>query len=130
MLANASIIGFIPVTDMNAAEQFFSGSLGLPVISRDQFALVVSTADGTKIRCVHVPSAKPQPFTILGWEVADIHAAARNLAAAGIKPLIYPHFKQDADGVWPAPGGHDFVVWFNDPDGNILSLSQHGVATQ
>ena len=112
---------------MNAAEQFFSGKLGLAVISRDQFALVVATDDGTKIRCVHLPGAKPQPFTILGWEVADIHAAARDLAAAGIKPLIYPHFNQDPDGVWPAPGGHDFVVWFNDPDGNILSLSQHGV---
>jgi catechol 2,3-dioxygenase-like lactoylglutathione lyase family enzyme len=129
LLSNASIIGFVPVSDILAAEQFFCGKLGLPVVSRDQFALVVVGANGTRIRCVHVPSARPQPFTILGWEVADIHAAARDLAAAGIKPLVYPNFNQDPDGVWPAPGGQDFVVWFNDPDGNILSLSQHGVKT-
>jgi len=129
LLSNASILGFVPVRDLLPAGQFFCGKLGLPVVSRDQFALVVAAANGTRIRCVHVPGAGPQPFTILGWEGDDIHAAASNLAAAGLKPLIYPNFTQDPDGVWPAPGGQDSVVWFNDPDGDILSLSQHGVKT-
>ncbi len=125
MLANASIIGFIPVTDLQAAEQFFSCRLGLAVVARDPFALVVAAAAGQTIRCVPVPGFKPQAFTILGWEVPDIHVAVRGLRAAGIEPIRYPHFEQDADGVWSAPGGAAYVVWFNDPDGNILSVSQH-----
>lgn len=126
MLAEASIVGFVPVSDMKAAEHFYAGKLGLSVVERGQFALVVASASGQQIRCVLTPDAKPQPFTVLGWEVADIHAAAKDLKAKKIMPIVYPHFDQDADGVWAAPGGKDFVVWFNDPDGNVLSLSQHG----
>jgi hypothetical protein len=31
---------------------------------------------------------------------------------------------QDAAGVWAAPGGAQ-VAWFKDPDGNLLSVTQH-----
>ena len=31
---------------------------------------------------------------------------------------------QDELGIWNAPGGAR-VAWFKDPDGNVLSLSQH-----
>jgi hypothetical protein len=27
-------------------------------------------------------------------------------------------------GIWTTPGG-DKVAWFKDPDGNVLSMSQH-----
>jgi hypothetical protein len=32
---------------------------------------------------------------------------------------------QDERGIWSAPGGAK-VAWFKDPDGNVLSVSQHG----
>jgi predicted enzyme related to lactoylglutathione lyase len=32
--------------------------------------------------------------------------------------------QQDERGIWNAPGGAR-VAWFNDPDGNVLSVSQH-----
>ena len=32
--------------------------------------------------------------------------------------------EQDDAGVWAAPGGAQ-VAWFHDPDGNVLSLTQH-----
>jgi len=32
--------------------------------------------------------------------------------------------KQDELGIWTAPGGTR-VAWFKDPDGNLLSISQH-----
>ena len=130
MLAQASIVGFIPVTDMQEAEEFFSGKLGLEVVERGPFGLAVAMANGQTIRCVPVPGAKPQAFTILGWEVPEIHAAVRELRAAGVEPIRYSHFEQDADGVWTAPGGDAQVVWFNDPFGNVLSLSQHAGKAQ
>lgn len=125
MLRTASIIGFIPVRDMQEAEDFFAGRLGLAVVERGAFALVLGMENGQTLRCVPVPGATPQPFTIVGWEVADIHAAAMELRTAGVEPILYPHFEQDADGVWTAPGGDAQVLWFNDPSGNVLSLSEH-----
>ncbi len=128
MLAQAALIGFIPVTDFALAESFFSGCLGLPVVGRDPFALVLSAGYGIMIRCVQAGDFKPQPFTILGWEVPDLRAAAAGLIAAGIEPLRFSWFEQDAQGLWTAPGG-DQVVWFKDPFGNTLSLSQHAAGT-
>ena len=127
MLADASIAGFVPVRDLAAAEKFFSGRLGLLVLENNGFALVLAAAGGATVRCALTPDMKPQPFTILGWDVPDIEAAVAGLAAAGIAPVLYPHFDQDEHGIWNAPGG-DRIVWFNDPDGNNLSLAQHGRA--
>ena len=127
MLAHASVVGFVPVSDMAVAERFYAGLLGLRVVERGPYALVVATANGATIRCALTPGAKAQPFTILGWEVPEIHAAVKELRQAGIEPIIYPHFEQDADGVWTAPGG-GMVAWFHDPDNNVLSLSQHKLA--
>ena len=131
MLAQAAVIGFIPVTDFAVAESFFSGILGLPVASRDPFALVLTAAPGVMIRCVQVaPDFSPQPFTILGWEVPNLAASAAQIIAADIEPLRFSYFQQDAQGIWTAPGGAAQVFWFKDPFGNTLSLTQHDAEPQ
>ncbi len=127
MLAQASIIGILPVHDLAAAQAFYGGKLGLTVEANDGFALVLRTAGGIMVRCALIPDAQPQPFTIFGWEVPDIHAAAKSLRAAAIEPILYPYFTQDEDGVWTAPDGSQ-VVWFHDPFGNVLSLSHHAAS--
>ena len=48
---------------------------------------------------------------------------ARRLAAANVKGERFPGLVQDDLGLWTAPGGAK-ILWFKDPDGNILSLSQ------
>jgi hypothetical protein len=60
----------------------------------------------------------------LGWQVPDIAAAARDLVQAGIQFERYGFMKQDELGIWTAPTGAK-VAWFKDPDGNILSISEH-----
>ena len=124
MLAQASIVSFVPVSDFKAAEKFYVHALGLTVVENNGFALVLENAAGQRLRCVLTPDAKAQPFTVLGWEVEDIRVAAKELAARHVAPILYPHFEQDAQGIWTAPSG-DKVLWFHDPDGNVLSLSQH-----
>ena len=54
----------------------------------------------------------------------DIAEAVTVLEAAGIELKRYPGVDQDERGVWTAPGGAK-VAWFEDPEGNILSVSQH-----
>jgi catechol 2,3-dioxygenase-like lactoylglutathione lyase family enzyme len=122
MLANCTIIGFIPTVDASLARAFYVDKLKLKFISDDQFALVVR-ANNSNIRIVKVDAFNPMPFTILGWEVADIDQAQKELAASGVTFEKYP-FVQDPSGIWTAPGGAR-VAWFKDPDGNVLSISQH-----
>ena len=46
------------------------------------------------------------------------------LAAKGVQFLRYPGMEQDESGIWHAPGRAK-LVWFQDPDGNTLSIAQH-----
>lgn len=123
MLANNPILAFIPTKDAARARTFYEGLLGLRFVSNDAFALVMD-ANGTMIRITPVGDFTPHPFTILGWQVEDIHAAVAELTAKGLQFNHYAYFEQSPDGVWTAPGGAK-VAWFLDPDGNTLSLSQH-----
>jgi len=124
MLAQAELIGFIPTLDSDRARRFYIDLLGLTFISDDPFAIVVR-AKNTTIRIVRVAAFNPSPHTILGWEVTDIEATARQFLASGINFERYPYLEQDADGIWAAPDGRAKVAWFKDPDGNVLSISQH-----
>ncbi len=124
MLNDAPLIGFIPTRDGDAARHFYQQVLGLGFVSDDQFALVFRTGTGTMVRVVRVGDFTPATFTILGWKVTAIEEHARTLAAAGVTPTRYPFLEQDDLGVWIAPTG-DKVLWFKDPDGNTLSLSEH-----
>jgi len=36
----------------------------------------------------------------------------------------YPFIQDRKLGIWTAPGGTR-IAWFKDPDGNVLSVSQH-----
>jgi hypothetical protein len=56
--------------------------------------------------------------------VQDISATIEALAAKGVKMIIYPGFGQDEKGIWTSPDGSARVSFFNDPDGNGLSLTQ------
>jgi len=123
MLASAKMTGFVPTKDYDQARAFYEGKLGFKFVYQDQFALVLSAGEN-KIRITKIPNFTPLEGTILGWEVDDIVAVATWLRDRGAPPEKYP-FAQDQDlGIWSAPSGAK-VAWFKDPDGNILSLSQH-----
>ena len=132
-LTTAEPIAFIPTTDGAAARSFYETALGLDFVSDDDFALVFRIGptqtpgeanSQTMLRVVRVGPFTPAQFTIFGWEVTDIHAAIADLKTRGVEFLRIGFFEQDPDGVWTAPGGAQ-VAWFQDPDGNILSLSNH-----
>lgn len=70
------MIGFIPVRDAEAARRFYEGLLGMRFVDEDPFAVVME-ANGIMIRLVRMGAEfRPVPYTILGWEVPDIEAAA------------------------------------------------------
>ncbi len=94
------------------------------MFARDkQFALVVKTQT-SMIRIARTPNFTPAEFTILGWEVPAIEETVKTLTASGVSFMRYSFVEQDEAGIWTSPSG-DRVAWFKDPDGNVLSLSQH-----
>jgi catechol 2,3-dioxygenase-like lactoylglutathione lyase family enzyme len=123
MLAECDVIGFIPTKDAAQARDFYEKTLGLRLLSNDMFAVVMESK-GTMIRIVQVKDYTPFPFTILGWKVANIEAEVLTLIERGISFHRYNWLEQSPSGIWTAPGGAK-VAWFHDPDGNVLSLSQH-----
>ena len=123
MLASGKIVGFVPTKDYDKARAFYEGKLRFEFISLDQYALVMS-AGGHQIRIAKVPNFTPLQGTILGWDVENIEVVVTWLRDRGVVLEKYP-FVQDRElGIWTTPTG-DKVAWFKDPDGNILSVSQH-----
>jgi hypothetical protein len=66
----------------------------------------------------------PSAHTVLGWTVPDIAAAVALLKERGVAMNVYEGFGQDELGIWQAPDRSAKIVWFNDPEGNVLSLKQ------
>jgi catechol 2,3-dioxygenase-like lactoylglutathione lyase family enzyme len=122
MLGSSDVIAFAPATDLARARQFYEQTLGLRVTGENDFACVFD-AHGTMLRVTAVPAVVPAAYTVLGWRVTGIEAAARDLAARGVVFIRYDSMDQDSNGIWTTPGG-DKVAWFADPDGNILSLTE------
>jgi catechol 2,3-dioxygenase-like lactoylglutathione lyase family enzyme len=119
------MIGFVATSNPQKAKAFYGDILGFRLLSEDDFALVFD-ANGTMLRVGKSGPFTPAPGTVLGWEVDDMHAAIRELAPRGVRfeQFDLPFMKQDDLGVWTPPNG-DRVAWFKDPDGNMLSISQH-----
>ena len=125
MLTNNKPVILIPTVKKDDAKAFYETTLGLTFKSDDGFALVFDTG-GVMFRVTPVQGFTPHEFSVLGWEVDDLSATATGLVSRGVKFEIYdfPWMTQDDQGVWAAPDGTK-VAWFKDPDGNLLSISQH-----
>jgi catechol 2,3-dioxygenase-like lactoylglutathione lyase family enzyme len=123
MLGSMDIVVFVAITDAEKARTFYEGVLGLRFIKDDGFALVFA-ANGTMVRAAKMKEFTPAQYSVLGWQVSHIEDVVRSLRDRGVKFEIFGFFKQDELGIWTAPTG-DKVAWFKDPDGNVLSVSQH-----
>ena|SRR5690242_11103337 len=123
-LGSASIAAFVGVSDPERAKTFYRDTLGLKLVSEELPYALVFDCQGTMLRVTIVPKVKAAGYTVLGWLVKDIAAMAERLQAAGVEFQRYQGMKQDKLGVWTSPSGAR-VAWFQDPDGNLLSISQH-----
>jgi catechol 2,3-dioxygenase-like lactoylglutathione lyase family enzyme len=121
MLADAQPVCLVAVTDAKKAREFYGDVLGLRFIGEDGFALVFHCGV-TQLRVQKVEAFQPQSFTVMGWVVPDIGVVVAGLRSKGVLFRRYAWMTSGTD-VWAAPGGA-LVAWFNDPDGNILSLTQ------
>lgn len=119
------MVGFLVTTDAARATAFFRDTLGFALTHDDDFALVFD-ANGTTLRVTKAREHTRAHGTVLGWQVDDIDAAVAELSSRGVtfEQFNLPFMQQDERGIWTTPNG-DRVAWFRDPDGNLLSVSQH-----
>ena len=122
ILSKSKLMAFVATVDRPRAKAFYVNTLGLKLVSEDDFAVVLN-ANGTPIRLTTVGDIVIARYTVLGWEVENIEATVAELGARGVRFEKFPGMPQADNGIWDAPGGTR-VAWFKDPDGNLLSVAQ------
>jgi catechol 2,3-dioxygenase-like lactoylglutathione lyase family enzyme len=122
LLTDAPVTAFVATANLDRSHAFYGGVLGLRRVEATTFANVYAGA-GTLLRVTAVRSVADTQYTVAGWDVPDMDAAVDALTARGVHFKRFDAFDQDHAGAWTAPGGSR-IAWFDDPDGNTLSLHQ------
>jgi catechol 2,3-dioxygenase-like lactoylglutathione lyase family enzyme len=123
-LSAYNIIGFVTIVDVERAKSFYRDTLGLRLVSEEPPFALVFDANGIMLRLGMGKELPPAHGTVLGWQVPDIVLVVQVLKTAGVQFERYGFLTQDDSGIWTSPTGAR-VAWFKDPDGNILSVSEH-----
>jgi predicted enzyme related to lactoylglutathione lyase len=110
------------VSDIPAAKQFYSETLGLEV-SEENEMLTLHIAGDRDILVYPKPDHTPASYTILNFPVDDIDQAVDELTRRGVRFERYDGFEQDEKGI-ASGGGGPRIAWFTDPAGNVLSVLQ------
>ncbi|MEP4197670.1 MAG: VOC family protein [Aliishimia sp.] len=116
-------VSFIATDVPDEARAFYTKTMGLELRETSPFALVFID-NGHVLRVQIVSQLEPAPYTVHGWQVANIARDVKDLIAKGVQFQRYPHIDQDRLGIWTTPDGNK-IAWFADPSGNTLSLTQY-----
>ncbi|MGD0938310.1 MAG: VOC family protein [Terracidiphilus sp.] len=123
-LGKFNIVGFVTIVDVSRAKAFYRDTLGLRLVMEEPPFALVFDANGIMLRLGMAKEIPPAHGTVLGWQVPEVSASVKSLTEAGVRFERFEGMDQDELGIWTSPTGAK-VAWFKDPDGNILSLSEH-----
>lgn len=121
MISSGRLVAFVPSADPERSRLFYEETLGLHLVDEAGGAFVFDV-NGGELRLVRVDAVRPEPHTLIGWEVDDIEAEVTRLQDAGVVFSDFDFLDDENPAVWTAPDGRR-IAWFNDPDGHVLSLS-------
>lgn len=122
MLGSKDAVANIAVKNLETAKRFYEGTLGLKPIDSEDDELVVYKSGNTALNVYRSQYAGTNKATAVTWSVGDdVEGVVRALKAKGVS---FEHY--DMPGAKLEGDVHVFgdmkVVWFKDPDGNILNL--------
>jgi catechol 2,3-dioxygenase-like lactoylglutathione lyase family enzyme len=125
MLADARITAIVPVSDLDAALEFYEGRLGLRVhVRRDDLPkhreAELAGVDGNLLLYESVGAGQSRA-TVAAFRVDDVDAVVGALKERGVVFEEYdlPDLKTEG-GI--ADVGAVRAAWCKDPDGNILAV--------
>jgi methylmalonyl-CoA/ethylmalonyl-CoA epimerase len=109
------------VGDLDRSIEFYRDVLGLPFVAR--FGdLAFFDLDGVRLLLERGGDREARP--VLYLRVADLHEAYADLRARGLEFVDEPHIVfTDAAGTFGDPNEAEWMVFFEDPDGQLLALS-------
>jgi catechol 2,3-dioxygenase-like lactoylglutathione lyase family enzyme len=122
MFADTKAFSGFAVDDLQKAQEFYGGTLGVKtsVLDEDNGLMSLHLA-GDRDTFVYVkPDHTPATYTILNFQVDDVDSAVDELTARGVRFERYDGIEQDEKGI--ARGLGPDIAWFKDPAGNILSV--------
>jgi len=122
MLKNYASSAIVPCTDLDRVKAFYGDILGLPLIADHGNGFVFATGE-TKLNIYRSDFAGTNKANAVIWTVGDdIDAIAAALRARGVTLDEYPRgFDKVIEGVHVSDTLS--VIWFRDPDGNILHVT-------
>ena len=123
-LTRAPVTTMLPVRDPDRARDYYTRVLGLvPEGLRPDGKFVLRCGDGALLALFPKPEGTKAEHTAVSFEVPDIAAAIRDLAARGVVFHDYdlPGFRTVGH---VCVLGSEKAAWFSDPEGNILCIHQ------
>ena len=122
MLSHSRLQTIILTSRIAEAQRFYTDVLGLQ-LRRQSNGHLIFDVGGSDLMLGRVPSTQPSEHTVLGFAVADLDAVIEQLSKRGLTWARFDDFPHDERGVVITPDA-DRVIWFRDPDGNIISIVQ------
>ena len=123
MLQDDHAFSGFSVRDLEAARDFYSGTLGIEV-TEENGMLRLHVGGGSPVLVYPKPNHEPATFTILNFPVADIEQAVGELTDRGVAFERYEGTPTETDEKGIFRGGGPLIAWFTDPSGNVLSVIQ------
>jgi catechol-2,3-dioxygenase len=122
MLRNTDAVANLAVKDLNVAKKFYEGTLELEPVATEGNELIVYRSGKTTLNVYRSKEAGTNKATAVTWTVGDkVSGLVRDLKSKGV---TFEHY--DMPGAKLEGDIHRFgdleVVWFKDPDGNILNI--------
>ena len=123
MLQRFRFDAVIPATDLARARQWYAEKLGLDEPREALEGLYYDCGDGTRFLLYQAGGPSSGQHTQGGWMVDDIEQVVADLKARGVVFAEYdmPELKT-VNSI--AELGGERAAWFQDSEGNILSVGQ------
>ena len=121
MLKDKSSSAIVAVRDIAAARDFYAGTLGLDLVDDSMGEVLVFRTGDTHLVVYRSEFAGTNKANAVVWDVgAEIDAIADDLRRKGVTFEHYDGMKLEGDVHVDGPMR---LLWFKDPDGNILHLN-------
>ena len=121
-LSDNAVRATIAVADMAGAKKFYEGRLGLaPQEGGPDAVRIYECGNGSLLQVYESPDhAGKATATVVSWSVPDFDAQVEELLEAGVEFAKYDTPGGDERGIHTF--GDHRVVWFQDPDGNVIAV--------
>jgi len=120
MLNDKDVCATIAVRDLDTAEKFYGGTLGLEAV-KDGGGGVFYKSGSSGVFVYPSSSAGTNKATYAAWSVDNIESVVKALQDKGVKFEQYDDLPGERQGDIHIMGAVK-SAWFTDPDGNILNV--------